>query len=198
MLPPKEFKQSKPKRIKDKKCKNCPNKFTPHKPLQIVCSPKCAIEWNRKLADKKAKKDWSVEKAVLKEKITSKAEWLNIAQKVFNTYIRIRDKDMPCISCGTTKQDIQYHAGHFASIGSHSNLRFDEDNVHKQCGNYCNKNLHGNLIAYSEQLPLRIGIDRFEALKGRRGQIVHYTIEEIKELIAKYKLKTKELIKSHG
>ena len=167
MLGPKDFK------VKDKKCKECLIIFTPQRPLQSVCSPKCAIGGN--------------------DKITSKAEWLNIAQKVFNTYIRIRDKALPCISCGTNKQDIQYHAGHFYSVGSNSNLRFDEDNVHKQCGNYCNKNLHGNLIAYSEQLPLRIGIERFEALKSRRGQVVHYSIPEIKELIQHYKIKIKKL-----
>ena len=191
MLGPKDFK------VKDKKCKECLIIFTPQRPLQSVCSPKCAIAHNKMLEAKKEKKEWSKEKAVLKDKITSKAEWLNIAQKVFNTYIRIRDKALPCISCGTNKQDIQYHAGHFYSCGSHSNLRFDEDNVHKQCGNYCNKNLHGNLIAYSEQLPLRIGIERFEALKSRRGQVVHYSIPEIKELIETYKIKTKKLIKEY-
>lgn len=191
MLGPKDFK------VKDKKCKECLILFTPQRPLQSVCSPKCAIAHNKMLEAKKEKKEWSKEKAVLKDKITSKAEWLNIAQKVFNTYIRIRDKALPCISCGTNKQDIQYHAGHFYSVGSNSNLRFDEDNVHKQCGNYCNKNLHGNLIAYSEQLPLRIGIERFEALKSRRGQVVHYSIPEIKELIETYKLKTKKLIKEY-
>ena len=187
MLGPKDFK------VKDKKCKECLNLFTPLRPLQSVCSPKCAIAHNKKLEAKKEKKEWSKEKAVLKDKITSKAEWLNIAQKVFNTYIRIRDKALPCISCGTNKQDIQYHAGHFYAVGGYSNLRFDEDNVHKQCGNYCNKNLHGNLIAYSEQLPLRIGIERFEALKSRRGQVVHYSIPEIKEMIQHYKIKIKKL-----
>jgi hypothetical protein len=187
MLGPKDFK------VKDKKCKECLILFTPLRPLQSVCSPKCAIAHNKMLEAKKEKKEWSKEKAVLKDKITSKAEWLNIAQKVFNTYIRMRDKALPCISCGTNKQDIQYHAGHFYAVGGYSNLRFDEDNVHKQCGNYCNKNLHGNLIAYSEQLPLRIGIERFEALKSRRGQVVHYSIPEIKEMIQHYKIKIKKL-----
>lgn len=195
MLGPKEFKEAKSKRIKDKKCKECLIIFTPQRPLQSVCSPKCAIAHNKKLEAKKEKKEWSEQKAVLKEKITSKAEWLNIAQKVFNTYIRIRDKDKPCISCGTIKQDIQWHGGHYFSVSAQSNLRFDEDNVHKQCGNYCNKNMHGNLILYSEQLPLRIGVERFEALKARRGQKVHYSIPEIKELIVKYKNKTKELLR---
>jgi hypothetical protein len=46
-------------------------------------------------------------------------------------------------------------------------------------------------------LPLRIGIERFEALKSRRGQVVHYSIPEIKELIETYKLKTKKLIKEY-
>jgi len=184
--------------MKSRKCKICSIIFDKKYPLQFVCSPKCAAEYGKRSVEKKEKKDWSKEKAILKDKITSKAEWLNIAQKVFNTYIRTRDKGKPCISCGTTKQDIQYHAGHFYSIGSHSNLRFDEDNVHLQCGNYCNKNLHGNLILYAENLPLRIGVKRFKELQERRGQQINYTIEEVKELIKLYKQKTKNLLKQYG
>lgn len=184
--------------MKSRKCKICSIIFDKKYPLQFVCSPKCAAEYGKRSLEKKNKSTWSEEKKIIKDKITSKAEWLNIAQKVFNTYIRTRDKGKPCISCGTTKQDIQYHAGHFYSIGSHSNLRFDEDNVHLQCGNYCNKNLHGNLILYAENLPLRIGVARFKDLQSRRGQQINYTIDEVKILIQLYKLKTKNLLKQYG
>ena len=50
--------------------------------------------------------------------------------KLFHKFIRERDKDKPCISCG---QYTTLQAGHFYSGGHYSALRFDEDNVHGQC-----------------------------------------------------------------
>lgn len=85
---------------------------------------------------------------------------INKATIRFNKYIRERDKDKPCISCGryTTLQ-----AGHFYSAGHHPGLRFDEDNVHGQCLR-CNMYLSGNLHEYAKNLPGRIGQQRYDAL----------------------------------
>lgn len=104
----------------------------------------------------------------------------------------MRDKNLPCISCGTTK-NIQWAAGHFYTRGAYPNLRFHEDNVHKQCNQYCNMKLSGNLIAYREGLINRIGIERFEALEREKNSVVKYTIPEVKGLIEKYRKKIKEL-----
>ena len=65
------------------------------------------------------------------------------AQEVFNKWIRERDKDLGCISCGGSVD----HAGHYFSVGQHSALRFHEDNVHGQCIG-CNNFKHGNLAHY--------------------------------------------------
>ena len=118
-------------------------------------------------------------------------EWLNLLQKVFNTYIRKRDKAKGCISCGRAFHG-KYDAGHYFSVGSHPELRFDEDNVHGQCV-YCNRDKHGNLIEYAERLPQRIGEYRYEALKARRGQNNKLSIPEIERMIEEYKAKIKEL-----
>ena len=83
-----------------------------------------------------------------------------LATKHFNAFIRERDQDQPCISCGsrTTLQ-----AGHFYSGGHHSALRFNEDNVHGQCMR-CNYYLSGNLNEYRKNLIKKIGVDRVEQL----------------------------------
>jgi hypothetical protein len=53
--------------------------------------------------------------------------------------------------------------------------------------------LSGNLLAYREGLIDRIGIDRFNQLDAIKHVPVHYTILEVKDLIALYKLKINEL-----
>tara|TARA_R100000322_G_scaffold169809_1_gene143063 strand:+ start:713 stop:1114 length:402 start_codon:yes stop_codon:yes gene_type:complete len=79
----------------------------------------------------------------------------------FHRFIRNRDKDKPCISCGkyTTLQ-----AGHYYSAGKHPVIRFNEDNVHGQCLS-CNYYKSGDLINYTYNLIDRIGKERFDKLK---------------------------------
>jgi hypothetical protein len=54
---------------------------------------------------------------------------LKKTQDVFNAYIRARDRDKGCISCGAEVQE----AGHYFSQGHHSALRFNEINTSGQC-----------------------------------------------------------------
>jgi hypothetical protein len=152
----------------------------------------CAIGYVNQQEEKKAAKDWSKEKEIIKTKLKSHSEYLKDLEKIFNEFIRLRDKDNPCISCGTTK-DVQYHAGHYFSVGAYPNLRFNEDNVHKQCGMNCNKQKHGNIIEYTPKLLQKIGLQRFEKLAELKNQVLKLTIYEITELKINYKLKIKEL-----
>lgn len=181
------FKKSMFKPIKQRECKECKELFTPYNSLQSCCSAKCATE----LAKKKV---WKEEKKKLIDKNRTRTEWLNLLQVVFNSYIRERDKDLPCITCGTTS-NIQYHSGHFFSVGSYPNLRFHEDNAHKQCVT-CNTYNHGNLYEYTLRLPDRIGNERFNKLIAEKDKPLKLTTLEIKELIKKYKEKLKELKKN--
>lgn len=176
------------KKVYQRKCVQCKEKFTPQNNTQICCSPKCAIDY---MKSKKAN-DWKKEKKVLKEKLMTKSNYLNICQKVFNTYIRTRDKGKPCVSCDKFLKDNDVNASHFYSVGSSPNLRFNEDNVHNSCIR-CNKDLHGNLIEYALRLPNRIGLERFNKLQEARNKPALYSIDEVKELIAIYRVKTKEL-----
>lgn len=180
----KKFINSILKQAKPKKCKECSKEFIPFNSLQKVCSPKCA-------SDYAAKQQWKKEKKILKDKSMTRTELLKIAQIVFNQYIRLRDDKLPCISCGTTA-NIQYHAGHYFSVGAYPELRFNEDNVHKQCVT-CNNYKHGNLLDYDKALKVRIGIDNYHGLYNLKGIKIKYNTEDIKELIQVYKKKIKEL-----
>jgi len=155
----------------------------------------CIKAFNESVKANKQKqkaKDWQKEKKEIKEKLMTKSDYLNIAQKVFNTYIRLRDKNQVCISCDKPLKQNDVNASHYYSVGSSPNLRFNEDNVHSSCIK-CNKELHGNIAEYSIRLPLRIGKDKFEQLVQDRNKPALYSINDVKDIIAKYRAKIKEL-----
>lgn len=99
-------------------------------------------------------------KTIKKYQKKSISQLKNICVRWCHEYIRGRDEDKPCVSCGnyTTLQ-----AGHFFSGGHHSCVKFDERNISGQCLR-CNFHLHGNLIPYRVELEKRIGKDELEQL----------------------------------
>ena len=120
--------------------------------------------------------------------------WQAKAQAAFNVWIRVRDVAEPCISCERPASwHGQWHASHFHSVGSHPELRFDRDNVHKACS-ICNKHLSGNISGYRPRLIARIGMERFDLLEGPHPA-AHYTREQLQGIIIEYRNKTKELEK---
>jgi len=172
--------------IKSKKCKVCKQVFVPTRNLQAVCSPLCAIEHSNKLKATKVKK----EHREAKEKLKSRADWMREAQTAFNAFIRARDARLPCVSCGRAHTG-QYHAGHYRTVGGNPELRFNEENVHKQCAP-CNDHLHGNIVNYRISLIQRIGLERVEWIEGKH-EPKKFTIEDLKAIKATYKAKLKEI-----
>ena len=160
----------------------------------FYCSDKCmtsyAIDQSTKLRAKRERADIRKEK----ERIKTKADYLRDAQQAFNAFIRERDMGLPCISCGTTKPGIQYAAGHYKTCGGSPELRFDEKNVHRQCNQYCNMQLSGNLLEYRKGLIERYGMEIVDYLESYH-EPKNYTIDDIKEITKKYRAKTRELKK---
>lgn len=180
-------------KVRLRKCKFCGVTFTPtYSTMQAVCSHRCSIEYSKTVQKAKDNREWQREKKERKKALLSHSEWLNLFQKVFNTYIRARDNGKPCISCGCQVEN--GHASHMLSVGSHPNLRFNEDNVHLSCIE-CNLHKHGNLVEYSLRLPERIGKERFEKLvSDSKKTVLKLSIPEIEEKIKEYKEKTKSII----
>lgn len=125
------------------------------------------------------------------DKLKTHSDWLKELQVVFNRYIRLRDKDKGCISCGKPLIG-KYDAGHLFTVGAFPNLRFDVDNCFGQC-TFCNMHNHGNVSEYMIRLPDRIGKERFDALLNRRNIPNKLTIPEIIEKKKYYLDKIKEL-----
>lgn len=178
-------------KLNKRKCKNCNKVFQKTKPLQFVCSVRCSIEYSKKQKEKKENQEWKKRKAETKEKLKTKKDYEKELQVVFNKYIRLRDQNKPCISCGTPLKG-KFDAGHFYPAGSYKNLRFNEDNVHAQCV-HCNQHKHGALNEYALKLPERIGQERFDKLNKDRLIERHYSIPELIELKVIYKDKIKQL-----
>jgi len=181
-------------KLKNRKCKNCKQEFKQLRPLQYLCGHSCALEYAKdKTKQKQADKIKKINKEVreLKEKLKTKKDYEKELQTIVNKFIRLRDKDQPCISC-EKPLNTKFDAGHFYPAGSYKNLRFNEDNIHGQCV-ACNQHRHGNLLEYRPRLIKRIGQDRTDELDRLRNIPAHFMIDELKELKEVYKEKIKKL-----
>lgn len=179
-----------------KKCKQCKKEFTPLRPLQFVCSFKCSIDYSydqRKKKEAKEKKDWAKKKREFKEKNKTYTQRVNEVKKVAQEYCRKRDKDLPCISCGTMTSDI-WDGGHFKKAELYSGVILNEFNINRQCRK-CNHFLGGNELNYREGLIKKIGEDAVLELENqaKETRLYKYTLEQLEETKAYFKQKLKEL-----
>ena len=165
----------KPFEPKARHCKQCGSLFAPVRPLQSVCSPKCAA--------KKVKADKAEERSKLKQRkeaIKTRQQWLAECQAIANRYARIRDAKDGCISCDKPASwDGQWHGSHFRSVGAASAIRLNLWNIHKACS-VCNHHLSGNIAGYRPRLVEKIGQDKVDWLEAQ-NHLVRYDIEYLKK-----------------
>ena len=183
------------KKPRPKKCKNpaCGEKFVPVVSFQSWCKPDCAVVIARARQEKSRKALAEVGRKELraaKERLKPKGQYMREAQSAFNAWIRARDAARPCISCGRHHEG-QYHAGHYRTVGSSPELRFEPLNVHKQCAP-CNNHKSGDIVNYRINLVHRIGQAQVDWLEGPH-EPQRYTIDDLKAIRAKYKAMMKEL-----
>lgn len=182
---------------KPKTCAYCGTKFTPARHLMTAkaCSPFCAQIIGRAKADKARKaaqvRDKRETRAKL-DKLKSRQQWAKEAQDAVNKFVRLRDADQPCISCGRHHQG-QYHAGHYLSVGARPELRYETLNIHKQCS-ACNNHLSGNVVLYRMALLEKIGAEAVAWLEGPH-EAKHYSVDDLKAIKQEYSEKARELQK---
>jgi len=181
--------------VKPRKCKSCRNAFTPTRPMQSVCSIACSLALATKQRERKAAQDAREQRRSRREaldKVKTRGEHLREAQAAFNAWVRLRDAGQSCLAC-KRHHGGQYHAGHYRSVGSCPELRFEPDNVHMVC-QPCNVHLSGNLIQMRLGMVEKIGLERVEWLEGPH-EPKKLTVTEIQELKAKYRAKVRRLKK---
>jgi hypothetical protein len=170
------------------RCKHCRNKFEPIRFNQKFClEPECVRVW----VESEKAKVWKKTKAKAKLDLMTLSDYLKLAQQVFNKWINLRDKGLPCISCDKPITG-RVNASHFWNANNHYNVRFNEDNVHSSCIT-CNQFLSGNLLEYRTRLISKIGIERFNILEAESKETRKFTKDELKEIINIYKKKIKQL-----
>ena len=184
-----------PKQPRSKTCKNpaCRASFVPQRLGQAVCNYTCGLaikDVNQEKARKSLAQVERREIKVRKEKLKSRADHLKDTQQAFNAWVRERDAELPCISCGRHHQG-KYDAGHYRTVGSNPALRFEPLNCHRQCSP-CNTQLSGNIVNYRIALVTRIGAEAVDWLEGPH-EAKKYTVEELKAMTADYRAKTREL-----
>ncbi|NHB94610.1 recombination protein NinG [Photorhabdus cinerea] len=187
-----------------RKCKICCEWFMPKYHNIWWCSPDHGTELaikkrnrDREKAEQALKKKRQQELAEKKDKLKARklavkprSYFIQQAQCSVNAYVRYRDKDKPCISCGTTESS-QWDAGHYRTTSAAPQLRFDIRQIHKQCI-VCNRHHSGNLVPYRIELIDRIGIEAVEDIESNHGRH-RWTIEECKAIKAEFDEKLKKL-----
>ena len=184
--------------VKPKTCPCCKSAFTPVRALQKVCGRMCALEYTRQKNAKKAAKAAADERKATRVKLDAlrtQPQLKALAQKAFNTFIRVRDSGKPCISCNApdTGSANSRDAGHYRSLGSAPHLRFDENNCHAQC-KHCNQYLAGNVVEYRKGQIERIGLRALELLEADQT-LRKYTKEGLQEITRYYNAEAKRLKK---
>jgi len=169
------------------RCKNCKDKFEPIRFNHKYCLKDECI---KAFVEEVKTRQWKETKTRMKQDLKTLQDWLKETQTIFNKYVRLRDSGLNCISCNLPPK--KKNAGHYYSSGGHSNIRFDEDNVHLQC-EACNTFLSGNLLNYQIGIQKKIGAQKLLELQGRAHVTKKWTIDELKELINIYKKKCTEL-----
>lgn len=163
--------------------------------MKTCCHPTCTDECRRVKAPKKIyhlkrtpirKKTPKMNVVKIKiSKCVPVPKLLEMAQLVFNRWIRNRDQDKPCISGGR----ISEQAGHCFAAGSYSGVRFDEINVNGQSvDENCFKS--GNFEGTKRGIMNRYGYDQFVILERRARETKKYkwSREELNEIINRYKM----------
>lgn len=184
--------------MKPKICKSCGETFTPSRPLQVACGWACAMHLARQRSVKAVAAAHRKNQREAKEKLKTRRDHIRDAQRDFNSLIRARDHGFPCISCGRTEAEIQsqavggaWDAGHYRSVGSCPELRFEPLNCHKQCKR-CNRDRSGNTVEYRIRLIDRIGADKVAWLEGPH-ETKKYTVDDLKMMAKEWRAQTREL-----
>lgn len=186
---------------REKKCRACPTRFTPSRPLQVACCPDCAQTLARRNREKAEKQAATIERQKTRaalEALKTIPQLIAEADRAFCAWVRARDAGLPCICCGETAKSSsltggEWDAGHYRSRGAASHLRYHPDNASAQ-RKRCNRRAF-DVASYRANLIARIGLERVEALE-QDNRTHKWTRDELREIRDTYRKKLRELLKA--
>lgn len=203
------------------KCCGCKDRFERETmnrhPAGWFCSDSCTLSYvrakqerQRATKETKTRREYNQLTNKLKKEYreSSKPKQQKLTQPVFNLFIRLRDKDEDCISCGRSNAEVEYtdgwkrggawDCGHYLTVASKPELRYNELNAHKQCKScncgYTDYTKKRAMVdaAYRERLILKIGAIKVDWLEGPH-ELNNYTCQDLIEIRAKYAKLNREL-----
>jgi hypothetical protein len=148
-------------------------------PLGFFCSYEHATSHGKEKASALRNKESKASLRVRKKALVTRPQWFTRLQKVKNQYVvHVRDKDLPCFTCGTTSQSIKYDCGHYihAGSGGGDRRRFVDINLHKQCSVQCNQHGGGMPEVYAQVITSTYGLEKLTWLKA---EVNHPTLKEL-------------------
>lgn len=189
---------------KHRNCKVCKTRFKPAAIYEWWCCEEHKIEYAVLVMKERRKQNYDNEikqrqerqkedrKQLKVRRINAqpKTYWIKQAQQAVNAFVRARDSNLPCVSCGTTSA-AQWDAGHYRTTSAAPQFRFDPRQIQKQCS-VCNQHKSGNIVPYRVELIKRIGIETVEAIENNHERR-RFSIEELKGIRDYYRLELKRL-----
>ncbi len=172
--------------MKDKTCKGCEQQFTPQRSFQQCCSPRCAIDLSIKNRNKKRKSENRKYKKEFRDK--DKTWHANALKRDFHRWVKWRDRNEDCISCGCSLTNLpsrSVHASHYRPAGGNSAVKYHPWNVHLACS-VCNAHKSGNLVSYRAALIDKIGLENVEWLESQT-QTCTWDIDDLKLMRVGYR-----------
>jgi hypothetical protein len=189
-----------------RKCKSCGEYVRAYviTPKGVFCNIDSAVKYSYANKSKGAeiqRKEQKKKDIVRKKELLTRSQWYQKLQTVVNKYVRFRDKDKSCCSCGACGEHLKYDAGHYIAVGSNMDLRFELTNIHLQCSVKCNQFGRGMPVEYGEFIKAIYGVGHYHWL--HTNYLCHKPHPTLKELfpthhnieleIIRYKQKIKDL-----
>lgn len=196
--------------MRKKKCRNpdCGQWFVPVRAFQNGCCTECdfqiamaAVRKKRVIKAAQMKRERiaqaKAERAELrsrKKALRTRTTWYGLLQEEVNTYVRLRDWNKPCCTCGDHNPSHKFDAGHYLTVGGHPDLRFELTNIHKQCVN-CNQYNGGRPDEYRDFMIRTYGEEHLRWLKGPHPTLREQfpTTQSIEDEIRRYRALNRKL-----
>ena len=134
---------------------------------------------------KQEKKEQRKKDKEIKEEIKNLKELKSDLQILINRIVRLIDTEKGCISCEhgwETPATRRMDAGHYFTVGANGFLRFNVNNIYKQCS-VCNIHFSANIPNYRKGIIKIYGAKQLEIIDNLKSKYhnLKFTKDEIRQ-----------------